>query len=336
MDFLEGRTVDHPPYHPILMRFAARYCQVNYRDFCLNHLDKCGCNIRCAKDFSMDWVNVMSDPYAEASAFGTRINYPLNTLPWVEQLLIRDIRDAEKLKPFVVRDHPRLISRIDEIGYYRSQLGESQFICGWVEGPLAEYCNLRGVTSAFQDFYEHPEEMKSALRIVTESAVSFLEGQIKAGAHCIGIGDAVCSLIPPDLYLEFAYPLEKILVEQAHHLGAKVKLHICGNTTAILPYMIQTGADIIDIDHLVDSMEDIIPLLSVNQVVSGNSDPVSVVQNGSDDHLFRSVQSCFLHSGGRGVVSAGCEITPETTIERMANYSIIAKGLNFGKLAEQK
>jgi len=33
MDFLEGRTVDHPPFHPILMRFAAKYSGVNYRDF---------------------------------------------------------------------------------------------------------------------------------------------------------------------------------------------------------------------------------------------------------------------------------------------------------------
>ncbi len=327
MDFLEGRAVDRPPFHPILMRFAARYCGVNYRDFCLNYLDKCAVNLRCAEDFSYDWVNVMSDPYAEASSFGTRISYPLNTLPIVDSLLINDINDIGKLKPIKVNEHSRLVARIEEIKQYRKLVGDTQFISGWIEGPLAEYCDLRDVSAACLDFYEHPLELKRALDLITDSAMDFLEAQVKAGAHCIGIGDAVCSLISPDLYLEYIFPLEKALVDRAHQLGAKVKLHICGNTTAILPDMIRTGADIIDIDHLVERMEDLIPLLSVNQVVSGNSDPVSVVQNGSREQLEANVERCFHLTAGRGIVSAGCEITPGTTVDRMMDYSAIARRL---------
>lgn len=328
MDFLEGRAVDRPPFHPILMRFAAKYSGVNYRDFCLNYLNKCSTNLQCATDFSYDWVNVMSDPYAEAASFGTRINYPLNSLPVVESLLVNDIQDVDNLKPLKVNDHPRLVSRIDEIGYYKKLVGDSQFICGWVEGPLAEYCDLRDLSAAFLDFYEHPEALKKALEIITESALIFVEAQIKAGAHCIGIGDAVCSLISPDLYIEYVLPLEKALVDHAHSLGAKVKLHICGNTTAILPDMILTGADIVDVDHLVGSMEKFLPLLSANQVFSGNTDPVSVIQNGTLAQVEASVQSCFTSTKGRGIISAGCEITPETTVERLSAYSAIAHRLN--------
>ena len=120
-----------------------------------------------------------------------------------------------------------------------------------MEGPLAEYCDLRDVSAACLDMYENPEKLKLALDIMTESAIGYITEQVKAGAHCIGIGDAVCSLISPDLYQEFVFPLEKALVDHAHSLNAKVKLHICGNTTGILPDMIKTGADIVDIDHLV-------------------------------------------------------------------------------------
>jgi len=327
MDFIEGRSVDRPPFHPILMRFAAKYCGVNYRDFCLNYHDKCTTNLRCANDFSYDWVNVMSDAYAEAASFGTRVSYPINSLPKVERLLISGIRDIEKLKPLQVDDHPRLVSRIDEIRTFQKLAGDSQFICGWIEGPLAEYCDLRDLSAACLDFYEHPEAMKKALNMVTDSAMVFLEAQIKAGAHCVGIGDAVCSLISPDLYKEYIFPLEKALVDHAHLLGAKIKLHICGNTTAILPDMILTGADIIDIDHLVGSIEDVVPLLSFNQVISGNSDPVSIIQDGTTEQLAENVESCFRRSAGRGIVSAGCEITPETTVERMRAYSAIAHQL---------
>lgn len=329
MDFLEGRSVDRPPFHPILMRFAAKYSGINYRDFCLNYRDKCDTNLRCANDFSYDWVNVMSDPYAEAESFGTRVSYPINALPKVEALLISDISDIKKLKRIKVNEHPRLGSRIDELKYYQRLVGDSQFICGWIEGPLAEYCDLRDISAACLDFYENPEELKIALDLITESAMGFLEAQVKAGAHCIGIGDAVCSLISPDLYQKFIFPLEKALVDHAHRLGAKVKLHICGNTAAILPDMIRTGADIVDIDHLVGLMEDFIPLLTREQVVSGNSDPVSVIQDGSYEQLIESVEDCFHRTGGRGIISAGCEITPETTITRMMDYSAIARGLTF-------
>ena len=195
MDFMEGRSVDRPPFHPIVMRFAAKYCGVNYRDFCLNYQDKCAVNLKCAKDFSYDWVNVMSDPYAEASAFGTAISYPLDSLPIVDSLLINDITDIGKLKPVKLEDHTRMVARIDEIKNYKKLVGDSQFICGWVEGPLAEYCDLRDVSAACLDFYEHPVELKRALDRITESALSFLEAQVRAGAHCIGIGDAVCSLM---------------------------------------------------------------------------------------------------------------------------------------------
>ena len=84
--FIEGGSPDRIPFHPILMRFAAKYAGVRYRDFCLSHTHKCMANIKCAADFQSDWVNTMSDAYAEAEAFGTRLFYPEDDLPTVQKL----------------------------------------------------------------------------------------------------------------------------------------------------------------------------------------------------------------------------------------------------------
>ncbi len=62
-------------------------------------------------------------------------------------------------------------------------------------------------------------------------------------------------------YNEFALEERKILVDHIHSKGALAKLHICGDTSSILPGMISTGADIIDVDHLVPSMSDFASLL---------------------------------------------------------------------------
>ena len=97
--------------------------------------------------------------------------------------------------------------------------------------------------------------------IIVESALEFITLQIKAGAHCIGIGDAFCSQIGPDLYESFAFKRQKLLVDHIHKHGAIAKLTYLWKYNLILPLMIATGADIIDIDHLVSSMSDFAKLL---------------------------------------------------------------------------
>ncbi|TAL61805.1 MAG: hypothetical protein EPN88_14340, partial [Bacteroidetes bacterium] len=65
--FLKGDQVDRPPFHPFIMRWAAKYAGIKYRDFCLDPFSKCKAMILCAKDFDIDWVVATSDPWVEAS-----------------------------------------------------------------------------------------------------------------------------------------------------------------------------------------------------------------------------------------------------------------------------
>jgi uroporphyrinogen-III decarboxylase len=81
ISFIDGKPVDRPPFHPIIMRWAAWYAGVKYRKFCTDPVTKCRAMIKCARDFDIDWVTVMSDPWAEASAFGILVDYPENSLP---------------------------------------------------------------------------------------------------------------------------------------------------------------------------------------------------------------------------------------------------------------
>lgn len=315
--FLESRKVDHPPFHPIIMRWAAKYAGIKYSKFCLDPFSKCEAMIRCAKDFNIDWVTVMSDPWAEASAFGITIEYPEDNLPIDTGGHLSDATSASLLKPYNPINSTRCINRLKEISEYKRSLDNEYFIVGWIEGPIAEYVDLRKAAEASLDFFINPEATDKTLDIIVESALEFITLQIKEGAHCIGIGDSFCSQIGPDLYYQFAQSREKQLVDHIHSLGAIAKLHICGNTSQILSGMIQTGADIIDIDHLVPSMAEYINLLSQHQVFSGKADPVSIIQNGNRETIINSVRSDNKQANGRCIISAGCEITPGTSVENM-------------------
>ena len=52
-----------------------------------------------------------------------------------------------------------------------------------------------------------------------------------------------------------------------------------------------------------------------NQVLSGNSDTVSVIQSGTEADIFKSVESCLKSVNGRCIVSTSCEIPPETSFK---------------------
>ena len=325
LDFLNGTRQDAIPFMPIFMRFAARFGKVPYREFCLDTEAHCRANLTTAEAFSSDWVNVMSDPYAESEVFGASIHYPEDSLPQESGHALASL-DAFPLRtPAEFLASARIAARIEQIAFFSRHNPGNLLICGWVEGPLAEYCDLRGMGDAFLDLYDQPEKVHEIIDITMRFALLFVEKQIQAGAHCIGIGDAACSQCGLEFYREFALPWEKKLVEHIHGLGAIAKLHICGNTTAILPDMIATGADIVDIDHLVTDMTPFATLLSPHQKLCGNLDPVSLIQNMQPEQIKAAAKAALSQAPGQLILSGGCEITPDTSPENILALAELAK-----------
>jgi uroporphyrinogen-III decarboxylase len=81
--------------------------------------------------------------------------------------------------------------------------------------------------------------------------MAFAAAQVDAGVDIVGVGDAAASLVGPKIYEELVWPHEQRLVDHIHGLGAKVRLHICGNMRRSVEPMGRLGADIIDLDSLV-------------------------------------------------------------------------------------
>jgi MtaA/CmuA family methyltransferase len=318
LNFISGNAVDRLPYHPIVMRIVSNITGVNYRDFCLDPQRHCETAIEMSEKLQCDWVTVMSDPYAESEAFGMKIEYPDNAMPHETGLLILDpMTDIDKLTVPNWQEHNRMRGRVEQIAHF-TKLGKDRFfIVGWAEGAVAEYADLRGLGNACLDFYDCPDKVHQALDIITENALNLITAQIKAGAHCIGIGDAACSQIGPELYQEFAYEKEKIMIDHIHSLGAIAKVHICGDTTNIIPFLAKAGADIIDVDHLASDMAKFASYLKPDQVLSGNADPVSLIAGGTPEQIKAYVKNIHQQTNGRTIVSAGCEIVPDTPMENL-------------------
>lgn len=318
---LTGKAADRIPNTSLFMTFAARQIGVPYGKYVTDYRLLSQGVLSCYEKFHQDMLCVISDPMREAQALGADVTVPEDDVPYCKEALIRNAADICALRPVRPEDSPRTHDRLEAVRFLSERAKREVPVVGWVEGAVAEACDLTGVSEFMFMMLDEPEAAHGLLEICMEQSRLFALGQIEAGAEIIGIGDAATSLIGPDLYDEFALPYQKRLIKEIHQAGAKVKLHICGNINPVLESIAETGADIVDLDHVVN-MEKAVEIFKGRQSVCGNFDPVSVLLQGTAEDVRREVERCAAFRGKNPLfISAGCEIpknTPEENV--MAIY----------------
>jgi uroporphyrinogen-III decarboxylase len=181
---------------------------------------------------------------------------------------------------------------------------------------VAEYCDLRNINEAMMDFADGDDSVDEILMKITEQDKLYIREQLEAGADIIGVGDAACSLLGPALYAKYGFPYEKIMIDTIHKYGGLAKLHICGNIGPLIPKIAELGADIVDVDWMVD-FEYAAKTLKGISSVNGNFDPVSVILSGTPESIRDAVLHCLKVGGDRCLISAGCEVPRDTPVENL-------------------
>jgi MtaA/CmuA family methyltransferase len=166
------------------------------------------------------------------------------------------------------------------------------------------------------DLVDRPDWVLELLEVCAETSVKFAVAQIEAGADIIGLGDAVASLISPAMYRKFALPYEQRVFNETTRRGKIGRLHICGNTNKIIAEMAASGAQIIDLDWMVD-MEKAAEEFGDHISFCGNFDPVAVMLQGSPADVYSATQECLRKGGNRSFSAAGCEVPDRTQRENI-------------------
>jgi MtaA/CmuA family methyltransferase len=213
--------------------------------------------------------------------------------------------------------------RVRGAGLLKQRIGGERLVEGWIEGPCAEAADLRGINTLMIDFFDDPVFVRELFEFTLAMGLRFAKAQIDAGVDLIGVGDAAASLIGRELYQDFVWPYEKKLVDGLHAMGTRVRLHICGNTNAILEGMGQLCCDIVDLDSMV-SVADARRSMGPRQVLLGNLDPVRTLRNGTPAAITAALAECCRQAGDRYVVGAGCEVprgTPRENLLAMTEFA---------------
>jgi uroporphyrinogen decarboxylase len=318
---LRGESIDRIPNFDILMAFAAHRAGRTLSNYYLDYRALVQANLAVLDAFSLDIVQVISDPYREAADFGLEIDFPDDGIPLRKRPLIVEPTDIHRLRSPDPLTAPRMSDRLEAVRSLHEQTGGEVPVMGWVEGALAEANALRGDSALLMDLYDRPEWVHQLLETCTEVAVEFARAQVEAGADIIGLGDAIASQISPEMYEEFALPSEQRIFAAVHEAGVLTRLHICGNTTRILELMGRSGADIVDLDWMVDMRTAARIYGDSGPAVCGNFDPVAVMLRGTPEQVGAAVRKCVEDGGDRGLSAAGCEIPDGTPPENLLAQS---------------
>jgi len=322
---LEGKPVDHLPLMPITMMFACDLVGARYRDYCTDHRVLAAGQVRVAEQFGFDYVNTMSDPAREAADCGATVQYfdnqPVALIE--DNALLADKTKLTKLKIPDPLGGGRMTNGVQAVSLLRQKVGDQKIVEGWIEGPIAEAADLRGINTVMLDFFDDPAFVRDLFEFVVAMELRFAQAQIEAGIDVMGVGDAAASLIGPQLYREFVWPYEKKLVDGLHQLGTKVRLHICGNTRFALAEMGRLGCEIVDLDYPVPVAE-ARAQMGPDQVLLGNVNPVQILRNGTPEIVTQAIAQCHREAGPRYIVGAGCEIPRDTrpeNVQALAAYA---------------
>jgi uroporphyrinogen-III decarboxylase len=325
---------DKIPFNPFIMHLAAELSNIDYcHEYVPNPEKIAAAQIKCANFFGIDHLNVSTDAFRTAAAWGVEIFWDGNT-PDGKTFLTLDEFDSIETPDLLAS--PRVMNRVKAVELMKKKTRGTQCIVGWVEAPFAEINCLFGVMAIMQLPRKNwSAKVKSLMDRVVPVLYEFAMLQIEAGADIIGFGDSMVSQIGPKKYLSGC-------LEKTQQLFASVKKHLpvlyhtCGDNSGIdregndmLQLIASTGCDILDIDYQIDlttaknKVGDKVCLRGNSNTQILGSDKYS--SNEVVEEVARNIRAGKI--GGKYMYAAGCELPWFPKDLAIRNLSI-SKALN--------
>ena len=275
---IEGRPHPRVPVAQHNFTFCARQAGVTMEQYRRDPKLAARVLADAAYRFGYDCIIIDFDTCSLAEAMGATLAFPENEPAHVHTPPLRSLSQIRDLPiPDPYRDG-RLPLWLETTRELRKIVGNDKAIMGRADqGPFGLLFQLRGHENMMMDVLDCSEaEMRDALEICAQAGVRFAQAQMEAGADLTSIGDSACgeSLISPAHYHLYGGPFQKRYKEL---LGKHcLSLHICGKTNHIIEGMVQSGCEVLELDHCND-MERSLSIVNNRSCIFGNLDPSSVL-----------------------------------------------------------
>jgi uroporphyrinogen decarboxylase len=272
--------------------------------------------------YQFDGILVDIDTVTLAGAVGVPVDFPLDDPARSHLGNLENLEDAVHLKPARIENYKYIQIWLEAVRLLKDYYKDEIYIRGNCDqAPFSLASMMRGAQNWMLDLMMGTDEqLKILLEYCTDASAQFIKLMAQTGCDMVSNGDSPAGpeMISPEMYLQYAMPYEKRIVDVAHNAGVAYTLHICGNTDVILEHMLLTGADAFELDYKTDITK-IYNTIKENTTLIGNIDPSGVLALGTaTDVKNRTLELLKIYSGSnRFILNAGCAIPPTTPSENL-------------------
>jgi len=310
---------------------CAKYSQESYAQFVLNPEQMADMHEEMQQRFGYDMLMVENGTASLAESLGCGVVYRDDDSPVAHSPALNDLMEVSSLEVSeAILESPLVKANIETVKILRKRLGDSVVILGrGDQGPFSLASQLYGMNNLLVDLLSEDAEAEIHLLLkkCVEANIIYCKALLEAGAHVTSLGDSTAGpdVISPMMYETYAKPYEQEVVEAIHNIGGLISLHICGNATSIIDKMVQTGADILEIDQKSDVLG-AIKAAQGNCALLGQVSPITLMR-GSVEQV-RSETKALIDIANQQdynglILGAGCALggsTPFTNIEEMLSF----------------
>ena len=283
--FLRACRGERPERTPIwLMRQAGRYlpeyrevrARVSFEELCRTPSLCAEVTVQPIDRLGVDAAILFSDILVVFDALGVDVRFepspviatPVRTEADLARLRWADPRDACSYVYEAVRAcKAALADRVPLIGFCGAPFTTLSYL---VEGKTSrEFEHVKGL------MFCQPGLFGQLMERLTDLLITYLGGQVAAGADALQIFDSWAGALAPDDYREHVLPHTARLVAAVRQLGVPVILFTRGNSN-LLALSSELPADVVGVDWTID-LARAIDVVGPHRVVQGNLDPLSLL-----------------------------------------------------------
>lgn len=336
MTVLNGGIPDRIPVCLENFMHAANVGGYTVEEYCNDGEKMAAAHIAAWEKFGHDMIDLENGVCALAGAVGCKSEYfGENAAPWVTKSALESFEQIDELKPIDPYQDGTLPEMIKATQILAKELGKHVCVLAEADqGPFSLACQIIDPQTFLMSLLDSTkqEQIHQLLDYTTEQMITYARALIDSGAHITMMGESISGpdILSPKMYMEFAYPYEKRVVETLLAEGKRIGLHICGNATRIIEPMADTGAVFLQVDYKIDHAV-CKKATQGKTTIIGTVDPSAVLALGTADDVSSSARSDidYLANDGGFILSPGCSLphnTPDKNIE-----SLVQAAHSFGQ-----
>lgn len=266
-----------------------------------------------------DALEVVWDWFAFLDVLGVKSGFADAGSPMVLENPLKSIDEVAGLAPVDTSSDERVRASIVAAKALLEKFQGDCYCFATIPLPFTLAGHLRDAACLMSDMIKHAEQAHQLLDYSTKVILEHLKlyAALDVDGFIVCDPSASGNLLSPRHFETFVAPYTRRVIDAVHEIGASTILHICGNTTKILPMVADLAPSAFSFDHAVDpavakqTIGDSVCLL-------GNLDPSDTLLM-SVDTVTEAAMVCLdkCKEGGGYVLGAGCDLAVETPIENV-------------------